>query len=91
MNAAELARHWDVGGVAVPVPLDGGSVNGAWRVPSTAGHVHLRVYGSPDRARAEREHAAIAVAVAAGVPTPAPPPSVPFSHDWQASGLHTGP
>ncbi|WP_288401879.1 phosphotransferase [uncultured Deinococcus sp.] len=74
-TCADLDRFWDLGGVTALTALGGGSINGAWRVEAGTGHFHLRVYRSPDRARAERELAAVAVAVAAGVPTPAPRPA----------------
>ncbi|GMA17486.1 phosphotransferase [Deinococcus metallilatus] len=75
MKPEEVARVWDVGAVQAVRPLGGGSINGAWRVLTAAGAFHLRVYRSPDRARAGREHGAIAAAVAAGVPTPEPLPT----------------
>ncbi|GAA5511908.1 hypothetical protein Dcar01_00622 [Deinococcus carri] len=72
MTPEELMGVWDVGGVQTMHPLGGGSINGAFRVMTDTGPLHLRVYRSPDRERAEREHAAIAVAARAGLPTPVP-------------------
>jgi len=71
----DIAQTWDLGRVEAVRPLDGGSINGAFRVQTQVGEFHLRVYRSPDPARAEREHAAIALARAAGVPAPAPLPT----------------
>lgn len=72
MRPEEVTGAWDVGEVRFIRRLDGGSINGAFRVVTGAGRFHLRVYRSPDLAGVEREHAAIEVAVRAGVPTPAP-------------------
>lgn len=75
MRPGDVASAWDVGAVHALRPLDGGSINGAYRVQAERGEFHLRVYRSPDPARAEREHAAIALAVRVGLPTPAPLPT----------------